>query len=98
MREAMRLGFFGIAVVAGFMLLSPAAQAQPSPQWLSCTGHPGVDWDQQIRSCSTLIESGRETPHRAAAAYDNRGIAHANKGDYDRAIADFNAAIRLDPA
>ncbi len=93
----MRLRFFWIAAVAGLMLPSPQAHAQPSPQWQSCTGIPGVDWDQQIRSCSTLIESGRETPPRLAAAYDSRGIAYANKGDYDRAIADFNEAIRLDP-
>jgi tetratricopeptide (TPR) repeat protein len=97
MREAMRLRLFWIAVVAGLALLSPAAHAQPSPEWQSCTGSPGVDWDQQIRSCSSLIESGRETPPRLAAAYDSRGIAYASKGDYDRAIADFNEAIRLDP-
>jgi tetratricopeptide (TPR) repeat protein len=97
MRNAMRLELFGIAIVAGLILLSPATHAQPSPQWPSCTGLPGVDWDAQIRSCSTLIDSGRETPHRAAVAYDSRGIAYANKGDFDGAIADFNEAIRLDP-
>ena len=30
-------------------------------------------------------------------AYNNRGIAYGSKGDYDRAIADYNEAIRLDP-
>src|SRR5258707_9851565 len=56
-----RLRPFWIAIVAGLVLLTPEAHAQPSPQWGSCTGKPDVDWDQQIRSCSTLIESGRET-------------------------------------
>ena len=32
-----------------------------------------------------------------ADAYNNRGIAYEAKGDYDRAIADYNEAIRLDP-
>jgi tetratricopeptide (TPR) repeat protein len=32
-----------------------------------------------------------------AHAFRNRGVAYAYKGDNDRAIADFNQAIRLDP-
>ena len=32
-----------------------------------------------------------------AAAYNSRGIAYYNKGDNDRAIADYNEALRLDP-
>jgi len=32
-----------------------------------------------------------------ARAYINRGIAWQNKGDYDKAIADYNRAIELDP-
>src|SRR4051812_29003810 len=27
----------------------------------------------------------------------NRGVSHFGKGDYDKAIADYNEAIRLDP-
>ena len=30
-------------------------------------------------------------------AYYNRGIAYGNKGELDKAIADFTEAIRLDP-
>ena len=30
-------------------------------------------------------------------SYMNRGIAHYSKGDYDRAIADYGQAIRLNP-
>jgi tetratricopeptide (TPR) repeat protein len=33
-----------------------------------------------------------------AKTYYDRGLAYANKGEYDRAIADFTEAIRLDPA
>src|SRR6516225_5830016 len=29
--------------------------------------------------------------------FDNRGLAYADNGDYDRAIADYNEAIRLRP-
>jgi tetratricopeptide (TPR) repeat protein len=29
--------------------------------------------------------------------YNNSGLAYYHKKDYDRAIADFEAALRLDP-
>ena len=34
---------------------------------------------------------------REAAIHNNRGIAYAEKGNYDRAIEDFNMAIELNP-
>ena len=34
---------------------------------------------------------------RMRCAYNNRGIAWVDKKEYDKAIADFNEAIRLDP-
>jgi len=39
---------------------------------------------------------GPSKEQRAVDAY-NRGIAYAEKADYDRAIADYTEAIRLDP-
>jgi tetratricopeptide (TPR) repeat protein len=33
-----------------------------------------------------------------AAAFNNRGVAHLHKGEYDRAVADLDEAIKLDPA
>jgi tetratricopeptide (TPR) repeat protein len=32
-----------------------------------------------------------------AAAYNNRGFAYYGKKDYDRAIADCEAALRIEP-
>ena len=34
---------------------------------------------------------------KGTLTFKNRGDAYMNKGDYDRAIADYNEAIRLDP-
>jgi tetratricopeptide (TPR) repeat protein len=50
------------------------------------------DPDRGIRGCTAVIERKPQ-----AAAYINRGAAYNNKGDYDRAIADFAKAIALDP-
>jgi tetratricopeptide (TPR) repeat protein len=56
------------------------------------------DWDQGIRSCSQVLTRGNaESERNRAVAYVNRGIAYYRKGDYGRAIADFDQAIRIDP-
>ena len=38
-----------------------------------------------------------ELDPKNALAYRNRGVVYVYKGDTDRAIADYNEAIRLDP-
>ena len=39
----------------------------------------------------------RDRDPNDAAAYNDRGVAYARKGKYDRAIQDFDQALRLDP-
>ena len=53
--------------------------------------------DQQISGCTAAIESGRWSGQELAWAFNNRGLAYQDKHDYDRAIADYDEAIRLDP-
>ncbi|MFL6950578.1 MAG: tetratricopeptide repeat protein, partial [Xanthobacteraceae bacterium] len=43
------------------------------------------------------IASGQYEGHGLAKLHFNCAIEHRQKGDYDRAIADFSEAIRLDP-
>ena len=54
--------------------------------------------DLRISGCTTLIQSGRETQSILAVAFCNRGNAYQDyKGDYDRAIQDYDQAVRLKP-
>ena len=53
--------------------------------------------DAAIRACSHIIALGKETRTNLATAYDLRGQAYENKGDHDRAIADFNKSLELNP-
>ena len=88
-------------VVAGAMALAAAtgfANAQLSPQWQGCTGNPGIEWDQQIKSCTALIQSGQEATENLSIAYYNRALAYENKEDDEHAIADYSEAIRLNPS
>lgn len=73
------------------------AHAERSPQRRLCTGAYDVDWGREIAACTSLIESGKETPQNEVVDYVNRGNAYGRGGEFDRAIADYNEAIRLDP-
>jgi lipoprotein NlpI len=50
-----------------------------------------------ISACSRIIDGNGETMHKRAIALANRASAYVKTGDNDRAIADANEAIRLDP-
>ena len=71
--------------------------AQLSPLWQGCTGNPDIDWDQQLKNCTALIQSGTEQKENLAIAFYNRALAYESKDDYVRAIADYDEAIRLNP-
>jgi tetratricopeptide (TPR) repeat protein len=72
--------------------LNSAAAQTPSQE--QC---PASNPDLSISDCTTLIQSGQETPQKLALDYVARGGAYAAKGQYDRAIEDFDQAIRLNP-
>jgi tetratricopeptide (TPR) repeat protein len=87
----------GIGGAVALAALMVSAVAQLSPHWQACTGNPGIDWDQQIKSCTALIQSGTELKENVAIAYYNRALAYENKDDYARAVADYDEALRLNP-
>jgi tetratricopeptide (TPR) repeat protein len=53
--------------------------------------------DAAIADCTRAIQSGRFTGHALALKFSNRGVEWRLKGDYARAISDYDDAIRLDP-
>ena len=53
--------------------------------------------DAAIEGCSRVIDDPKQKPKGRAAAYFNRGNALLQKGDHDKAIADFDEVIRLEP-
>jgi len=76
------------------VLLSPAVLAGTEEDWAICRSN---DDAKAIVACTSLIENaGLDADQRAEALVD-RGISYKNLSDYDRAMADFNEAIRLKP-
>lgn|SRR5262249_14464224 len=80
-----------------FVMLTDSSSAQLSKEWNQCTGREGSAPDVIIQGCTVVIQAGEETGTRMAAAFNNRGVAYRYKGDKDRALADINQAIQLDP-
>ena len=92
-------GLLGPALAsAAVMLILAPATAQFSQNWAWCVNQgDGFSADQRISGCTSIIQSGRETRRNLAIAYYSRGLAHYDKGDDGRAIAEYNEAIRLTP-
>jgi tetratricopeptide (TPR) repeat protein len=55
------------------------------------------DYDETIRLATQAIAAGDLSQENLRVAYINRGNAWRHKGDYDRALADYNKVIELDP-
>jgi tetratricopeptide (TPR) repeat protein len=85
-------GAISFAAVTGF-----AGQAVALEQWQTCMGGRGIDLDVQIGACTAEIQSGRLQGEGLAAGFVNRGNGYSNKGQYDRAIQDYDRAINIYP-
>jgi len=55
--------------------------------------HPDI----QIVACTRNIESGRFAGRNLAVAFSNRALGYKRKGQLDKAIADYDEALRLKP-
>src|SRR5579872_5415579 len=56
------------------------------------------DDDAALQHYSAAIAAGDLSPFNVMLAYHNRGNTYQDKGDYRRAIAEYDTAIRLQPA
>lgn len=63
-----------------------------------CGGRNGDPPDRRIAGCTALIESGDESDVDLFGDYVSRGNAHADRQDYDQAIADYGEALKRNPA
>ncbi|TMK10002.1 MAG: tetratricopeptide repeat protein, partial [Alphaproteobacteria bacterium] len=96
----------GRAVVRGtasalmLLLLGGVSAAQRSQLLKNvelCNGADRTSPDIQVDGCTALINSSAQTPQSLVIAYNNRGNAYTAKGEYDRAVQDYDQSIKLDP-
>lgn len=87
-----------IVIAVAFVVLSASAVfAQTGQRWDWCNGKNDASPDLIVSGCTAVIQSGREGAKNLAIAFHNRGNAFRVKAEYDRAIADFDQSIKLDP-
>src|SRR5215211_6836283 len=52
----------------------------------------------KISACTRILQSGKLANDVKTAAYHHRGVGFLLKQDFDRAIVEFNEALKIDPA
>jgi tetratricopeptide (TPR) repeat protein len=78
------------ALLALALLTAPLPALAKLPK--DClTGSP----DRAVRVCSKILDTASTSTADRADAFYNRGNAYAAKGDHDRAIADYTAALEI---
>lgn len=87
-----RSAWFGLPAA----LLTVFAYAQANPDLEQCRAMTN-NADLAIKHCTRAIGSGKLSAAERAQAHRSRGAEWANKGDFDRAISDYDAALRIDP-
>ncbi|HYB73596.1 MAG TPA: tetratricopeptide repeat protein [Candidatus Sulfotelmatobacter sp.] len=89
-RRRLALGFLtGTALMLGAVAWAQSDDAR------KCLEEKNVDL--AIHYCTRAIRSGQLSDQELASAFHGRGIAYGRTGDYDRAIQDFDQALRLNP-
>ena len=78
------------------LTLAQPAFAQGGSAFDVCVGLRTVP-DQRVQACTTVIEGEAEAGRHLAAAYCNRGYGLTEQRNFERALADLDEALRLDP-
>jgi tetratricopeptide (TPR) repeat protein len=99
MNEMTRRALAGAALIFSMPLfIAPAAaQFHAEVSWCANKGN-NISPDLQIQGCTAVITAGRVGGKELAWAYDKRGTGYKRSNDLDRALADYNQAIAVDPA
>ena len=77
-----------LALAVAFMMqLNSTTRAQRPTEWMKCLGLDSPIINNVIDGCTAVIQLGREPREKLATAFDNRGVAYKQKGQFERASA-----------
>jgi tetratricopeptide (TPR) repeat protein len=72
------------------LAITMAAGSASAGVWDDCAG---TNSDKAVVACTKIVDANRQSKKSLAMAYRNRGLVYAKKGDFAKALPDFNAAI-----
>src|SRR5262249_20585755 len=85
----------GMLVLAGLLASAPAHAL--NPLWDQCKDVNNPDTaDESLAACSRLLADRSEASNQAMILRNRCGIYYTQK-DYDRALADCNRTLRMEP-
>ena len=93
----MKILVLGISAGLALAAAAPAGAQTLQAAWNDCTGQGEVARVRQINGCSGVLSSGLERPGPRAVALFNRAVLYQGQGAVSQALADYDAAIDLDP-
>ena len=88
---------FAVLLSASIGLFSAASPFMAVSQRDRDDCNQSNDLSRRIEGCTRWLEDKEELAANRAVAYNNRGLSYQAKGDNDRALIDYNEAIRIDP-
>ena len=91
----LRTGRKRILALAAIMLLATGGTSTGRAD--SAADCFGEDIERRIEGCTALIQGGDSRSADLSLAYAMRALAYSLKGSYDRAIPDYDEAIRMKP-
>jgi tetratricopeptide (TPR) repeat protein len=93
----MRFWLLMSMLAASFACASDTYAQSLDQQARWCGGLDGASDDLAINACTALIQSGKVSTRNLAEAFISRGTAYGHKGQNDRALQEYDQAIRVAP-
>lgn len=93
-QRLLRVAILSMAAVGAF---APAKAVVSDDAKTCIDGSSFSDSDKKLAACTRLIEDQKTPAEIRAKAHNNRGLIWSRKKDFKSALADYDAAIRLNP-
>ena len=87
-----------VSWLTGILCLGGCAEVMTTQERLVACANPILGVDRAIAACTAILQGGGETRDGLVRVLQYRGVAYFVRHQPDRAFADYDEAIRLDPA